>query len=570
MRILQLHSDWIEYEPVKKEIKDAEDAEKKASKLEDVLVLFTCVESGDTEKIGKSAVEDTKKFLDNLKANRVLIYPYAHLSGNLAQPKVALDVMKSMEKHAKSLGIETFRAPFGWCKRFSISVKGHPLAEQSREISGGSEPAKKSRVVVNKERTLEQKKAAMFRQAKMTDEKLSENDHRVIGQKMDLYSFHEAAPGMPFFHNNGMVVLNELLKFWRDEHDKAGYQEIRTPMILNKELWEISGHWEKYSENMYFTKIDDQDFAVKPMNCPGGMLVFKTKIVSYRDLPMRVAELGTVHRHELSGVLSGLFRVRVFTQDDAHIYMRPDQINSEIEGVMEIIDRMYKSFGLEYKMELSTRPEKSIGTDEQWKLTEDGLKKALESRKAKYKLNPGDGAFYGPKIDFHVKDSMGRYWQCGTIQLDMTMPENFDLNYVGEDNKHHRVVMLHRTVYGSLERFLGMLVEHFKGKFPVWLSPVQAVVISIGEKNNRYAEKVRDNLKAAGVRAEADLSDNKMGYKIREAQMKNVPYMIIVGENEEKDGKISVRTRKGEQINGLDLEEFLERILCEIKERKLE
>jgi threonyl-tRNA synthetase len=568
MRILQLHSDYIEYEPVKKEIPNAEEAENKTNKLEDVVVLFTCVEAGDNGDIARQAIDETKEFLENLKANRVLLYPYAHLSSNLANPKVALNVMKEMEKYSNELGIETFRAPFGWCKRFTVAVKGHPLAEQSRKISSDVDtPVEKKKVKPKKERTLKQKKAVMFRQSRITDEKLPENDHRVIGQQLDLYSFHDAAPGMPFFHNNGMIIINELLKFWKEEHRKAGYLEVRTPMILNKDLWEISGHWDKFRENMYFTKIDEQDFAVKPMNCPGGLLIFKNKVRSYRDLPMRVAELGLVHRHELSGVLSGLFRVRMFTQDDAHIFMTEKQIKDEVMGVIKLTDNFYKTFGFDFHIELSTRPEKSIGTDEQWKTAENALKAVLESENIKYKLNPGDGAFYGPKIDFHIKDAMGRTWQCGTIQLDMTMTEQFDLNYIGEDNKPHRVVMIHRTIMGSLERFMGVLVEHFNGKFPVWLAPVQTVMIPISEKNNKYAKQVAGKLEQRGIRVDADLSDNTMDYKIREAQLQKIPYMIVVGDKEEKGKNISVRSRDGKVKHGVALKDFLKQITEEIEKK---
>lgn len=568
MRILQLHSDYIEYEPVKKEIPNAEEAEKKTNKLEDVVVLFTCVEAGDNGDIARQAIDEIKEFLENLKANRVLLYPYAHLSPNLANPKVALNVMKEMEKYSNELGIETFRAPFGWCKRFTIAVKGHPLAEQSREISsdvGASMEKKKGKP--KKERTLKQKKAVMFRQSRITDEKLPENDHRVLGQQLDLYSFHDAAPGMPFFHNKGMILINELLKFWKEEHRKAGYLEVRTPMILNKDLWEISGHWDKFRENMYFTKIDEQDFAVKPMNCPGGLLIFKNKVRSYRDLPMRVAELGLVHRHELSGVLSGLFRVRMFTQDDAHIFMTEKQIKDEVMGVIKLTDNFYKTFGFDFHIELSTRPEKSIGTDEQWETAESALKAVLESENIKYKLNPGDGAFYGPKIDFHIKDAMGRTWQCGTIQLDMTMTEQFDLNYIGEDNKPHRVVMIHRTIMGSLERFMGVLVEHFSGKFPVWLAPVQVAVIPISAKNNKYAKQVAGKLKQKGIRVDTDLSDNTMDYKIREAQLQKIPYMIVVGDKEEKGKNISVRSRDGKVKHDVTLKDFLKQITEEIEKK---
>lgn len=572
MRILQLHSDYIEYEPVKKEITIAEDAEKKTQRFEEIVVLFTCVEEGDNKAVAKGAIDETKEFLKNLKANRILLYPYAHLSSRLSRPEKALEIMKAMEKYAKEAGIETYRAPFGWTKRFTIAVKGHPLAEQSREISSvGKVVVKKEKPKEKpkKEKTLRQKKAAMFRQSRIVAEELPKNDHRIIGQQLDLYSFYDAAPGIPFFHNNGMIIINELLKFWREEHRKAGYQEVSTPAILNKDLWEISGHWNHYREHMYFTKVDDQDFAIKPMNCPGGILIFKSKIHSYRDLPLRVSEVGLVHRHELSGVLSGLFRVRAFTQDDAHIYMTEKQIKDEIVGVIKLTDKFYKAFGFDYHVELSTKPEKRIGTDYQWEAAERGLKEALKVAKIKYKLNPGDGAFYGPKIDFHIKDAMGRTWQCGTIQLDMAMPEKFNLNYIGEDNKPHRVVMIHRTIMGSIERFMGILVEHFEGKFPLWFAPVQAVIIPVSEKNNKYAKKVFEALEKANIRVKADLSKNTVDYKIREAQMQKVPYMIVVGAKEEKAHTISIRTRAGKIKHNVSLKDFTKKLLKEIEKKTI-
>jgi threonyl-tRNA synthetase len=574
LRILQLHSDYVEYEPIKKEAPNAEPTEKKLFRVDDVVVLLTSVEKGDDKSVAYAAVDEAAKFMKNLKANRVLLYPYAHLSSDLAKPAEALEVMKEMEAHSIELGLETYRAPFGWNKKFSIAVKGHPLAEQSRTITKESRPPKveevqEKRAVVESGKSVEEMKSVMFRQAKVDSEVLPSNDHRIIGQQMDLYSFHDAAPGMPFFHNNGMIVVNELIKYWKEIHEKAGYKEAKTPIMLNKQLWEISGHWDKYRENMYFTKIDEDDFAVKPMNCPGGILIFKSKSYSYRDLPLRMYELGIVHRHELSGVLSGLFRVRCFTQDDAHIFMRDDHIKDEIIGVIELITGFYKIFGFDYKMELSTRPEKSIGTDEQWKAAEEGLKGALDSLGLDYKLNPGDGAFYGPKIDFHVKDAMGRYWQCGTIQLDMTMPEKFDLNYMGSDAQPHRVVMIHRTLMGSIERFLGILVEHFSGKFPVWLAPVQATVIPISDKNNEYAMKIGKILKEEGLRIEVDTATNTLDYKIREAQLRKVPYMLVIGQKEEQAATLAVRKRDGKVEYGVKTEDFIKLINEKIANKSL-
>jgi threonyl-tRNA synthetase len=576
MRILQLHSDFIEYEPVKKETANAEKTEKKPYRFEDVLVILTSVEKGDDATTAKDAIDEVAKFAKTMKIGKMVLYPYAHLSSNLADPDTALHVMKKMEEFANSTGMEIHRAPFGWAKKFSISVKGHPLAEHSRRISKMAEEA--VQVLVNPshekhakkdEKTIEEKKAVMFRQAKVSAEDLPENDHRIIGQKMDLYSFHDAAPGMPFFHSNGMIVINELLKFWKEEHRKAGYQEVRTPIILNRQLWEISGHWDKYKENMYFTKIDEEDYAVKPMNCPGGILIFKSKTHSYRDLPIRMAELGLVHRHELSGVLNGLFRVRTFTQDDAHIFCREDQIKDEILGVIHLITNFYKTFGFEYHLELSTRPEKSIGSDAQWEAAEKGLKDALETSGIKYKLNPGDGAFYGPKIDFHVKDSQGRTWQCGTIQLDMTMPDKFDLDYTAEDNKPRKVVMIHRTLMGSIERFLGILVEHFSGKFPLWLAPIQAEVIPISETNNKYAKQVTEEMRKAGIRADAKIGENTMDYKIRDAQVRKVPFMIVLGDREEKEKNVSVRSREGKIEFKVNTHDFIRRVQESVEQKNL-
>lgn len=367
-------------------------------------------------------------------------------------------------------------------------------------------------------------------------------DHRKLGMQMDLYSFHEQGPGFPFFHPKGMIIWNQLLNWWREEHQKAEYEEIKTPIILSRDLWEKSGHWDHYKENMYFTKIDDRDFAIKPMNCPGGILVYKTKMHSYKELPIRSAEIGLVHRHELAGVLHGLFRVRAFHQDDAHIFCLPEQIEEEISGIIDLIDRMYGRLGLKYHLELSTRPEKdSIGSDEMWQKAENALKKALEGKKIEYKINPGDGAFYGPKIDFHIEDAIGRTWQTGTIQLDFAMPERFELEYTAEDGSKQIPVMIHRVVFGSIERFMGVLLEHFAGALPIWLAPIQAVVLPIADRHQEYAAKIANELKNNNIRAEVDNRSETIGKKIREGELQKIPYMIIVGDKEIESGKISVR-----------------------------
>jgi threonyl-tRNA synthetase len=400
-------------------------------------------------------------------------------------------------------------------------------------------------------------------------EEAKKRNHRKIGQALDLFSFHEEAPGMPFFHPKGMVVWNSLLDYWRAEHRVAGYVETKTPMMLNRVLWEKSGHWENYRENMYTSSIDDNDYAIKPMNCPGGMLIYGRKPHSYRDLPLRAAEVGLVHRHELSGVLQGLFRVRAFHQDDAHLYMMPQQIEDEILGVLRLSERMYSTFGLGFHLELSTRPEKSIGTDEQWEHATKGLESGLKAYGHDYTLNEGDGAFYGPKIDLHIKDALGRTWQCGTIQLDMALPERFNLTYIGKDNERHRPLMIHRTVFGSIERFLGILIEHFAGKLPLWLSPVQAELLPINDDLITYANEVKSVLEGADLRVEVDDRAESLNKKVREAQLNQIPLILTVGGKEKESGTLAVRTLDGRVKYGVSHDLFLNTVGKHIRNREL-
>ncbi|MEW9122059.1 MAG: threonine--tRNA ligase [Thermotaleaceae bacterium] len=400
-------------------------------------------------------------------------------------------------------------------------------------------------------------------------EEAKKRDHRKIGKELDLFSIQEEGPGFPFFHPKGMVLRNILEDFWRKAHQKRGYEEIKTPIILNEELWHTSGHWDHYKENMYFTKIDEGDFAVKPMNCPGSMLVYKRKMYSYRDFPIRMAELGLVHRHELSGALHGLMRVRCFTQDDAHIFMLPHQIKDEIKGVIDFVDYIYSIFGFKYHIELSTRPENSMGSDEDWELATNALKDALEEKNLSYKLNEGDGAFYGPKIDFHLEDCIGRTWQCGTIQLDFQMPQRFDLTYIGSDGEKHRPVMIHRVIFGSIERFIGILIEHFAGKFPTWLAPVQVKLLPIADKYRDYAQKLVTEMEKRDIRVELDDRNEKIGFKIREAQLEKVPYMVIVGEKEMEAGTISVRSRDRGELGAQELLGFMETVQQEVWNKTL-
>ncbi len=400
-------------------------------------------------------------------------------------------------------------------------------------------------------------------------EEAKRRDHRKLGRELDLFDIYEEGPGFPFFLPKGIILRNELERFWREEHDKDGYEEIRTPIMLNEQLWHTSGHYDHYKDNMYFTNIDDVPFALKPMNCPGGMLAYKRKPHSYKELPIRSAEMGLVHRHELSGALHGLMRVRCFTQDDAHIFMTPDQVEGEIIGVMELIDRLYKVFGFKYTVELSTKPENSMGSDADWELATNALAAALKRLGTEYKVNEGDGAFYGPKIDFHLEDSIGRTWQCGTIQLDFQMPELFELTYTGDDGEKHRPIMLHRAAFGSIERFIAILTENFAGAFPTWLAPVQVRILPIADRHNEYAQTVLDSLKAAGVRVEMDTRSEKVGFKIREAQVEKIPYMLVIGDKEIEDNVVSLRSRGKGDLGAVSTADFVAQITEEIATRSL-
>lgn len=454
------------------------------------------------------------------------------------------------------------------CAGPHVSSTGKLKAIQLQSVAGaywrGDEKRKMLQRIYG---TVFEKKADLDAYLLMLEE-AAKRDHRKLGKELDLFSMQEEGPGFPFFHPNGMVVRNELETFWRKMHRKYGYQEIRTPIILNQKLWQQSGHWDHYRENMYFTEIDGEGYAVKPMNCPGGILVYRSQYHSYRDLPLRTCELGLVHRHEISGALHGLMRVRSFTQDDAHIFMLPSQIKEEIQGVIDLFNEVYSTFGLSYHAELSTRPEDSMGSDEVWETATKALQDALDERGMEYKVNEGDGAFYGPKIDFHLRDSIGRTWQCGTIQLDMLMPEKFDLNYIGEDGQKHRPVMIHRVAYGSLERFIGILIEHFAGAFPAWLAPIQVKILPITDRHMDYAKKVAKEMWAQDIRVTVDERNEKIGYKIREAQMQKIPYVLVVGDKEMENGTVAVRKRGEGDLGPQATEAFTEQLLAEIAAKK--
>jgi len=570
MKILLLHTDYIKFKPLKKALKsvaELSEKEKGEKSVKEALVVMTAVEKydSDVKKIVEKLVENVSDVAKQVKAEKIVLYPYAHLSSELSSSDLAAEVLNEAEKELKK-HFDVVRAPFGYYKEFELKVKGHPLSELSREI----------RVGEVKEEKKEEKYDAKFllneiSKNKLDSSKLKDNDHRIIGQQMDLFSFSEVAPGMVFWHNNGLIIKNELIKFWRESHRKASYQEISTPQVMDNRLWKISGHWDKYKENIFLTEYEKRAFAVKPMNCPGGMLVFKNSPKSYKELPLRAGELGVVHRLELSGVLAGLFRVIQFTQDDAHIFCTEEQLESEIFGVMDLIDLFYKKFNLQFDhIELSTRPEKRIGSDEMWDKSEKLLEDALKKKKVKYKINKGDGAFYGPKIDFHVKDSLDRTWQLSTIQLDFSMPERFELEYTDKDNTKKRPAMLHRVIYGSLERFIGILLEHTNGRLPLWLAPCQVRVLSFTDRNADYAKKIIKEIEneIPELRIESDLRQTTIPAKVKDAEIMRTPYIIVVGDKEEKEKNLAVRIKGSNKIENINLKSFIEKIKKELVNRE--
>ncbi len=568
MKILSLHCDYIKFKPLKKALKEPEELTKEQEKEKEIkepLVILTAVEKQDevNSDIVNKLVKEIADISKQVNCKNIVLYPYAHLSSQLSSPKFAEQILKNAEEELRKQKFQVTRAPFGYYKEFELKCKGHPLAELSREIKneGVEKIGKQIEESYDYKKLLNQ-----ISKTKLDREKLKENDHRILGQQMDLFSFSEMAPGMVFWHNNGLIIRNQLIEFWREEHKKAGYQEILTPQILDKRLWQISGHWEKYKENIFLTEYEGREFAVKPMNCPGGMLIYKNSPKSYKDLPLRVGELGIVHRQELSGVLGGLFRVIQFTQDDAHIFCTEKQIDSEIERIIELIDKFYKIFNLKFDhVELSTRPEKRIGNEKIWDMAEATLEKVLKKKKIKYKLNLGEGVFYGPKIDFHAKDSQNRTWQLSTIQLDFQMPERFDLTYKDEKNNLQRPIMLHRVIYGSLERFIGVLLEHTKGRLPLWIAPIQLRVINFTDKNNKSCEKLYNELKELGFRVDIDLKSEPISGKIKQGEMEKIPYLIVIGDKEEKSSSLAVR--HSGKVTTIKKPVFIKQITKEIEEK---
>jgi threonyl-tRNA synthetase len=500
-----------------------------------------------------------------LKTKNVVLYPYAHLSKKLGDPETAIKILKETEKELQEEKFNVSRAPFGYYKSFELKVKGHPLSELSREINIHGDESLESEEKYDPKKLLRD-----ISKSKLDTSKLKDNDHRILGKKMDLFSFNEIAPGMVFWHHNGLTLRNELIKLSRELNKEYNYQEIQTPQILDKKLWQISGHWEKYKDNIFLTDYEKRQFAVKPMNCPGGLLVFKNNPKSYKDLPLKAGEFGIVHRQELSGVLAGLFRVIQFTQDDAHIFCTENQLEEQLSETIDLVDRTYSKFNFKYKVELSTRPEKRIGSDEIWDKAEQALENVLKNKKMKFKINKGDGAFYGPKIDFHLEDSLGRTWQCGTIQADFSMPERFDLEYTDKNNSKKRPIMIHRAVYGSLERFIGILLEHFSGRLPTWIAPIQIRVLNFTDRNKKSAEKILNKIKSAmpEIRIDYDFEQTSVQSKVKSAEELKIPYIITIGDKEESSNSVSVRYKGERKLESLEIEKFIKKVKEEILERR--
>ena len=576
MKTLFLHVDYIKFKPLKKALKNVEplsEKEKKGSTIKDALAILTAVEKSDVDvdKIVKKLVENIKEIAESVKVKNIVLYPYAHLSSDLASPNKAIEILKKAEEMLKKeKGFSIFKAPFGYYKEFEVKVKGHPLAELSREIKV-EEKGKEG----TSEKDFDYKNALRSIGKSVLDrKKLKPYDHRIIGQEMDLFSFNEVSPGSVFWHSNGLIIYNELINFWREVHKKMEYQEISTPQILDNRLWKISGHWNLYKEHMFLTEYENRDFAVKPMNCPGAMLVYKNKTRSYKELPLRFSEMGVVHRKELSGVLAGLVRVVKMTQDDAHIFCTEKQLENEIVQVVSLFREILDKFGFKYRFTISVRSKKKeakyLGNDKIWKKAEDSLIKGLKKLKLKFDIEPGEAKFYGPSLDIQIKDSLGREWQCSTLQLDFNLPERFNLEYTGDDNKNHTPLLLHRVVYGSLERFIGILIEHCKGRFPLWLSPIQVRVLSFTERNVTHAKKVIKQLaeKIPNLRIDVDFRNVTMQGKVKDAELMRIPYIIVIGDKEESSNSLAVRIKGSKKIESLKIGNFTEDLKKEIAERK--
>ncbi|MDE1834519.1 MAG: threonine--tRNA ligase, partial [Candidatus Micrarchaeota archaeon] len=554
----ELDSDNIKYEAIRPEAEVYEEPEQKSVSVDDALLVLISIEEGDTVETGDTAVKDIEKFLKQLGRKTVVLYPYAHLSNNLARPKEAMQIINDMYKNI-SKEFKVYKAPFGWTKKPTFAIKGHPLAEQARSYG-----PKASEKIYKKVKPVEIN-TSIVRKSDWSG--LAKEDHRTIGEQLDLYSFQEVSPSMVYWHPNGYTIYKQLIKFIRELEEKDGYEETSTPAIANTALWHVSGHFENYKENMFMFDTDMGQLGLKPMNCPSTILIYKSKKWSYRELPFRTATFDKLYRKEVSGALTGLFRVMEMTQDDGHIFLREDQIEEEAGRFLKFVKTVYETFGLKFTAKLSTMPDKHMGDEALWEKATKQLRSALEKSAMEYEIKDKEGAFYGPKIDFDVHDSMGRAWQCATMQVDYQQPLRFGLEYTAEDGKQHSPVIIHRAALGSVERFTAILVEHFHGKLPVWIAPTQVAVVSISEQVSDYAQKVYRELKENGIRTLLDISDRTLQYKIRDAKMHEIPYTVVVGKKEEESATLAVRMRDGTQKNQVKNSDFIAQLKTEIEKR---
>ncbi len=575
MKIITLHCDYIKFKPLKKAFKSAielNDDEKEEKEIKDPLVVLTAVEKGDNDATIKDLIDAIKKTAQDVKTNNIVLYPYAHLSSNLSDPSSALKYLIEIEILLKKEKYNVTRAPFGYYKTFELKVKGHPLSELSKQF-GQKDAIDVANINLVKAVEVEEnisKLLSQINRSKLDTSKLKENDHRILGQKLDLFSFNDVAPGSIFWHNNGLVIYNEMRDFIKSLLKRFNYQLIATPQILDSKLYKVSGHWDHYRENMFLSTYENKQYGLKPMNCPGAMLVYKTKTRSYKDMPLRIAEFGIDHRMELSGVLAGLFRLVQFTQDDAHIFCSKEQIQEEITNLLDFVKIIYKdTFNFDYSFEYCTRPEKFLGEKKDWDEAEKILENCLKTSKAKYKISNGAGAFYGPKIDIHIKDSLKRDWQCATIQLDMQIPKRFEITYTDKDNKEKTPYVIHRAILGSIERFIGVLLEHLNGNLPLWLSPIQVRVTDFTERNTKAAEKILKELKEniPSLRIDSDFSSTTVSDKIRDAALMKIPHILVIGDKEEVNKTISVRSRDGKVKYGVNIDDFIKELNEKIKNR---
>src|SRR3989344_2058461 len=571
MKILALHTEYIRFKPLKKALKniaDLTEKERKPSEVKDALAILTSVEKNDTDvnEVAKELVKNIKDIAEQVKAKNIVLYPYAHLSKNLASPDIAIKILETAEKElGKTKSLKVTRAPFGYYKEFELKVKGHPLSELSREISIDSSNSKKpEKEEYNPEEFLHE-----IKQSPLDTSKLKSNDHRIIGQQMELFLLNQSSPGMPYWLPNGTKIYNELIKFWREFHSKRGYEETITPLINKSSLYKISGHWTHYKENMFISKTDEGDYGLKAMNCPNAMVIFRSKTRSYKDLPLRLSDTDKLHRYELSGTLNGLLRVRSFQQDDSHNFITEDMIKSEYEEIFRICEKFYSIFGLDYSFRLGTRPDKFLGESKTWDKAEKNLKEILKKSGKKFTIAEGDGAFYGPKVDIIMKDSLGREWQMGTVQLDFQLPQRFGLKYVDKDGKDKIPVVIHRVIYGSLERFIGILLEHTNGSLPIWLSPVQVRVIDFTERNTKAAQKIMEEIKKAipEIRIDSDFRNTTVNDKVRDAEMQKVPLIIVIGDKEEKSNTLALRKRGEKPEFEVKLDSFIKETKGKIENR---